>query len=120
MTVQRWTMAAPLAGVEFALFERRTPRSVAQVHLARAAAGLVCPRAVRADDTGRTLSRRCSKFIAPARCLCSLKAADGPIVVEPDKAAAYHADGLLGLSFLSRFNVSIDGRSVRVATSKPC
>jgi clan AA aspartic protease (TIGR02281 family) len=51
--------------------------------------------------------------------LRSLKATDVPIVVESDKAAAYHADGLLGLSFLSRFNVSIDGRSVRVATSKP-
>jgi clan AA aspartic protease (TIGR02281 family) len=51
--------------------------------------------------------------------LRSLKAADVPVVVEADSAAAYHADGLLGLSFLSRFNVTIDGHSVRIATNKP-
>jgi clan AA aspartic protease (TIGR02281 family) len=51
--------------------------------------------------------------------LRSLKATGVPVVIEADKAAAYRADGLLGLSFLSRFNVTIDGQSVRIATSKP-
>jgi clan AA aspartic protease (TIGR02281 family) len=51
--------------------------------------------------------------------LRSLKATGVPVVIETDKAAAYRADGLLGLSFLSRFNVTIDGRSVRIATGKP-
>ena len=32
-----------------------------------------------------------------------------PVVVEPDRAAAYPADGLLGLSFRSRFNVITRG-----------
>ncbi len=41
------------------------------------------------------------------------------LVVEADSAAAFGADGLLGLSFLSRFNVTIDGHTVRIATSKP-
>jgi clan AA aspartic protease (TIGR02281 family) len=53
--------------------------------------------------------------------LRSLKAKGVPVVVEADSAAAYGdgIDGLLGLSFLSRFNVTIDGRSVRVAPNKP-
>ncbi len=51
--------------------------------------------------------------------LRSLKATSVPIVVEADSAAAFGADGLLGLSFLSRFNVTIDGRTVRIATNKP-
>ena len=51
--------------------------------------------------------------------LRSLKAAGVPVVVEADSAAAFGADGLLGLSFLSRFNVTIDGHTVRIATNKP-
>jgi aspartyl protease family protein len=51
--------------------------------------------------------------------LRSLKAAGVPVVIEADSAAAYHADGLLGLSFLSRFNVTIDAHTVRIATRKP-
>jgi aspartyl protease family protein len=51
--------------------------------------------------------------------LRSLKAAAVPIVVESDRAAAFHADGLLGLSFLSRFNVTIDAHTVRIAARKP-
>lgn len=53
--------------------------------------------------------------------LRSLKAKSVAVVVEPDSAAAYGdgVDGLLGLSFLSRFNLTIDGRSVRVAPNKP-
>ncbi len=50
----------------------------------------------------------------------SLKTRSVPIVVEADSAAAYARDGiegLLGLSFLSRFNVTIDARTVRIATS---
>lgn len=51
--------------------------------------------------------------------LRSLKAGGVPVVVEADSAAGYHADGLLGLSFLSRFNVTIDAHTVRIATRKP-
>jgi predicted aspartyl protease len=52
--------------------------------------------------------------------LRSLKTRAVPIVVESDSAAGYARDGLdglLGLSFLSRFNVTIDARTVRIATS---
>jgi hypothetical protein len=31
----------------------------------------------------------------------------------------HRAEGWLGLSFLSRFNVAIDAQSVRIATGKP-
>jgi aspartyl protease family protein len=51
--------------------------------------------------------------------LRSLKAASVPVVVEADSAGAYRADGLLGLSFLSRFDLTIDGHTIRIATSKP-
>jgi clan AA aspartic protease (TIGR02281 family) len=51
--------------------------------------------------------------------LCSLKATGVPVFVEADRAAAYGADGLLGLSFLSRFNVTIDAHMVRIAARKP-
>ena len=53
--------------------------------------------------------------------LRSLKATSVPVVVEADSAATYGdgVDGLLGLSFLSRFNVTIDGRTVRIAPNKP-
>ncbi len=52
--------------------------------------------------------------------LRSLKAAGVPVVVEADGSAAFMgADGLLGLSFLSRFELSINGRTVRIAASKP-
>ena len=56
---------------------------------------------------------------ASAIQLRSLKATGVPVVVEADSAAAYHADGLLGLSFLSRFNVTIDANTVRIAPRKP-
>jgi clan AA aspartic protease (TIGR02281 family) len=53
--------------------------------------------------------------------LRSLKAKGVPVVVEADSAAAFGdgVDGLLGLSFLSRFNVTIDARTVRIAPNKP-
>jgi aspartyl protease family protein len=53
--------------------------------------------------------------------LRSLKAKSVPVVVEADSAAAYGdgVDGLLGLSFLSRFNVTIDGHTVRIAPNQP-
>jgi clan AA aspartic protease (TIGR02281 family) len=52
--------------------------------------------------------------------LRSLKAKSVPVVVEADSAATYGdgVDGLLGLSFLSRFNLTIDGRTVRIAPNK--
>lgn len=52
--------------------------------------------------------------------LKSLKAAAVPVVVEADNAATYGPgiDGLLGLSFLSRFNMTINGRTVRIAVDK--
>lgn len=51
--------------------------------------------------------------------LRSLKATGVPVVVEADSAAAFHADGLLGLSFLSRFDVTIDAHTIRIAPRKP-
>jgi predicted aspartyl protease len=53
--------------------------------------------------------------------LRSLKASGVPVVVEADSAGTYGdgIDGLLGLSFLSRFNMTIDGRSVTIAPNKP-
>lgn len=44
----------------------------------------------------------------------SLQAKDVPIVVQDDAKAAYGADGLLGMSFLSRFHVAIDASAVRI------
>jgi aspartyl protease family protein len=51
--------------------------------------------------------------------LRTLKATGVPVVVEADSAAAYRADGLLGLSFLSRFNVIIGANTVRITTREP-
>ena len=53
--------------------------------------------------------------------LRSLKAQSVPVVVEADSAATYGdgVDGLLGMSFLSRFALTIDGRTVRIAPNKP-
>jgi clan AA aspartic protease (TIGR02281 family) len=49
--------------------------------------------------------------------LRSLQAKDVPVVVEDDAKATFGngVDGLLGMSFLSRFNVTIDPRTVRIA-----
>ena len=46
----------------------------------------------------------------------SLQAKDVPVVVQPDAKATYGAgvDGLLGMSFLSRFHVAIDTNAVRI------
>jgi clan AA aspartic protease (TIGR02281 family) len=51
--------------------------------------------------------------------LRSLKARGVPVVIEADDSAAYGAEGLLGLSFLSRFNLTIDGSTVKIAAGKP-
>jgi clan AA aspartic protease (TIGR02281 family) len=47
----------------------------------------------------------------------SLKANDVPIVVQTDKRGMYGegVDGLLGMSFLSRFHVTIDSNSVKLS-----
>jgi hypothetical protein len=37
-----------------------------------------------------------------------------PIVVQSDAKAAYGADGLLGMTFLSRFHVTLDANAVRI------
>jgi len=52
--------------------------------------------------------------------LRSLSAKDVQVVVEADAKAAYgdSIDGLLGMSFLSRFSVSIDPRAVRISGRK--
>lgn len=52
--------------------------------------------------------------------LRSLQAKDVPIVVQSDSQGAYGegADGLLGMSFLSRFNVSIDTQVVKISNRK--
>jgi aspartyl protease family protein len=50
--------------------------------------------------------------------LRSLQAKDVPIVVQAESKGLYgeDVDGLLGMSFLSRFNVTIDSKSVRLST----
>lgn len=46
----------------------------------------------------------------------SLRASDVPIIVQSDAKGTYGpgVDGLLGMSFLSRFQVALDGKSVRI------
>jgi aspartyl protease family protein len=50
--------------------------------------------------------------------LGSLSAKDVPIVVQAESKGLYgdYIDGVLGMSFLSRFNVTIDSESVRLST----
>jgi clan AA aspartic protease (TIGR02281 family) len=57
---------------------------------------------------------------AAAIQLRSLQARDVPIVVETDAKAAFGdgVDGLLGMSFLSHFKVSIDAQAVRISSRK--
>jgi clan AA aspartic protease (TIGR02281 family) len=52
--------------------------------------------------------------------LRSLQAKDVPIVVEDDAKAAFGdgVDGLLGMSFLSRFKVTVDAQVVKIASRK--
>jgi predicted aspartyl protease len=52
--------------------------------------------------------------------LRSLQAKDVPIVVQTDvkQAPGDGSDGLLGMSFLSRFRVSIDAQAVTVSNRK--
>jgi hypothetical protein len=50
--------------------------------------------------------------------LRSLVAKDVPIVVHSTGAYGDGIDGLLGMSFLSRFNIKIDTRSVNISTRK--
>jgi aspartyl protease family protein len=52
--------------------------------------------------------------------LRSLTAKDVPIVVQSDAKAAFGdgVDGLLGMSFLSHFKVSIDTQAVRISSRK--
>ncbi|HEY4406930.1 MAG TPA: retroviral-like aspartic protease family protein [Xanthobacteraceae bacterium] len=52
--------------------------------------------------------------------LRSLAAKDVPVVVQSDAKAAYGdgVDGLLGMSFLSHFKVSIDTQAVRISSRK--
>jgi aspartyl protease family protein len=47
--------------------------------------------------------------------LRSLQAKDVAIVVQPLGSVGEGVDGLLGLSFLSRFKVSIDAQTVKIA-----
>jgi clan AA aspartic protease (TIGR02281 family) len=53
--------------------------------------------------------------------LRSLQAKDVPIVVQNDNQGTYgeSVDGLLGMSFLSRFNLAIDTQTVKISTRKP-
>jgi hypothetical protein len=52
--------------------------------------------------------------------LRSLAAKDVPIVVQSDAKAGYGdgIDGLLGMSFLSHFKVSMDTQAVRISSRK--
>jgi aspartyl protease family protein len=53
--------------------------------------------------------------------LRSLQAKDVPVVVQDDGKATYGngVDGLLGMSFLSRFKVTIDPQAVRITNRQP-
>jgi len=77
-------------------------------------------------DEGRSVHLHTANGVAEGKLgrastieLRSLKATGVPVVVEADSAAAFHADGLLGLSFLSRFNVTIDAHTLRISPRKP-
>ena len=77
-------------------------------------------------DEGGTVHARTANGIAEGKFgrastiqLRSLKAAAVPVIVEADSAAAFLADGLLGLSFLSRFDVTIDAHTLRISPRKP-
>jgi aspartyl protease family protein len=52
--------------------------------------------------------------------LRSLQAKDVAVVIQTSGQSAYGGgvDGLLGLSFLSRFNVSIDAQAVRIVNRR--
>jgi len=58
---------------------------------------------------------------AKAVQLKSLDAKDVPVVVQSDDKATYGngIDGLLGMSFLSRFNITIERNSVRISSRPP-
>jgi clan AA aspartic protease (TIGR02281 family) len=58
---------------------------------------------------------------AQAVQLKSLEAKDVAVVVQPDDRATYGngIDGLLGMSFLSRFDVKIERNAVRISSRKP-
>ncbi len=51
----------------------------------------------------------------------SLQAKDVPVVVQAGDKALYgnSVDGLLGMSFLSRFNMAMDGKSVKLSAKMP-
>jgi len=53
--------------------------------------------------------------------LRSLQAKDVLVVVQPDSQGTYGegVDGLLGMSFLSRFKVTIDKQAVRISSRAP-
>ena len=74
-------------------------------------------------DEGSTLKLNTANGVALGRRgraklvqLKSLKAADVPVVVQADASGTYGEgiDGLLGMSFLSRFQISMDGQTVRL------
>ena len=52
--------------------------------------------------------------------LRTLQARDVPIVVQDDAKGTYGdgVDGLLGMSFLSRFKLTVDARNVRISARK--
>jgi aspartyl protease family protein len=52
--------------------------------------------------------------------LRTLQADNVPVVVQADNKGLFGdgVDGLLGMSFLSRFNVAIGGKNVRIKTRK--
>jgi aspartyl protease family protein len=52
--------------------------------------------------------------------LRTLQAKDVPIVVQDDAKGTYGegVDGLLGMSFLSRFKLTVDARNVRISARK--
>ena len=52
--------------------------------------------------------------------LRTLQAKDVPLVVQDDAKGTYGegVDGLLGMSFLSRFKLTVDARNVRISARK--
>ena len=64
---------------------------------------------------GMTEAKRAQATTVQVR---SLQANDVPVVVQADEKGSYGqgVDGLLGMSFLSRFNLTIDGRQIKLSS----
>ena len=72
------------------------------------------------DCTQRTGSPKANEG-EPQRSSCArFQANDVAVVVQPDRQGTFGegVDGLLGMSFLSRFKVTIDAQAVKISNRK--